>query len=126
MPPQTTVNRIVFIKRHYRTLEDLYTRVSDQVRLLMETGYVCVIFEVNVAEGAVIIEFNPNAKNEELQHPYWLFPDEIEHLSAYQREVEIEEHKDALSELEAELEEEEEEDIIESLIKPKKNKKGDA
>lgn len=125
MPSQTTVNRIVFIKRHYRTLEDLYTRVSDQVRLLMETGYVCVIFEVNAAEGAVIVEFNPNAKNEELQHPYWLFPDEVEYLSEYQRDVEIEQHKDELNKLLSEKEEEEEDDLFSEPINGKKNK-GDA
>lgn len=126
MSGKETVNRIVFLKRNYRTPQDLYSRVTEQVQLLMETGYVCVVFEINAQDGAVIIEFNPNAKNEELQYPYWLFPDEIEFLAAYQREVKIEEHRDELNRLEAEREEDEDEDIIESMTKPKKTNKGDA
>jgi hypothetical protein len=92
----------------------------------MEIGYVCVVFEVNYNEGAVVIEFNPNAKNEDLQHPYWLFPDEIEFLKDYQREVEIQEYQEELDRLKSEKIEEEEEDIITSLSKPKKKSKGDA
>jgi hypothetical protein len=122
MPSKETVNRIVFIKKHYRNPEDLYIRISQQINLLMETGYICVVFEVSSLEGAIILEFNPNTKNEELQYPYWLFPDEIEYLVPYQRDVEIEQHKDEINKLESEKEDKEEEDILESLIKPKNNK----
>jgi hypothetical protein len=122
MPSKETVNRIVFIKKHYRTPEDLYSRVSQQLHLLMETGYVCVVFEVQALNGAIILEFNPNTKTEELQYPYWLFPDEAEYLVSYQRDVEIEKHKDELNRLESEKEEHDEEDILESLINPKGNK----
>jgi hypothetical protein len=124
MSSKETVNRIVFIKRHYHSLEALYSRVAQQVQLLMETGYICVLFEVNAIDGAVIIEFNPNAKSEELQHPYWLFPDEIEYLTSYQRDVEIEQHKDDLNRLEAEKDEDENKDIIDSILNPDKNGNG--
>jgi hypothetical protein len=123
-----SINRIVFLKRSYRTTEELYARVSQQLHLLMETGYVCVLFEINIhaGEGAVVIEFNPNSKNHELQQPHWLFPDEADYLETYKREVEIEEHKEELERLESEkYEEEEEEEIVAPIKKPKKNK-GDA
>jgi hypothetical protein len=124
---EAAVNRIVFLKRNYRRIEDLYLRISQQVQLLMETGYVCIVFEINAGEGAVILEFNPNTKNEDLQQPHWLYPDEAEYLRKYQRKSEIEEHKNELDELEAEqFMEEEEEEITSPIIKPKKNKKGDA
>jgi hypothetical protein len=125
--PETSFNRLVFLKRNYRRPEDLYLRISQQIQLLMETGYVCVVFEVNSGEGAIILEFNPNSKNEMLQHPYWLFPDEADYLETYKREIEIEEHKEELERLESEkYEEEEEKEIIAPIKKPKKNNKGDA
>jgi hypothetical protein len=124
---ETSVNRLVFLKRNYRRPEDLYLRISQQIQLLMETGYVCVIFEINAGEGAVILEFNPNSKNEGLQHPYWLFPNEADYLETYKREIEIEEYREELDRLESEkYEEEEEKEIVAPIKKPKKNNKGDA
>jgi hypothetical protein len=124
---EASINRLVFLKRNYRRIEDLYSRISQQIQLLMETGYVCVVFEINAGDGAVILEFNPNAKNEELQQPHWLYPDEAEYLRKYKRDNEIERHKDELDELEAEkFTEEEEEEITSQITKPKKNDKGDA
>jgi hypothetical protein len=125
--PNTSVNRLVFLKRNYRRPEDLYLRISQQIQLLMETGYVCLVFEINAGEGAVVLEFNPHTKNEDLQQPHWLYPDEADYLHKYQRDVAIENHKDELNELEAEkFDEEDEEEIVAPIKKPKKNNKGDA
>ena len=131
---KTSINRLVFLKRSYRTLEDLYNRLAQQIHLLMETGYVCVVFEINAGEGAIVLEFNPNSKNVELQRPHWLYPDEAEHLESYQRDVEIDNLEQELDELREKKELEEdifgEEDELEEILKdtPKKKKdnKGDA
>ena len=48
--PNTSVNRLVFLKRNYRRPEDLYLRISQQIQLLMETGYVCLVFEINAGD----------------------------------------------------------------------------
>ena len=100
----------------------------------METGYVCVVFEINAGEGAIVLEFNPNSKNVELQRPHWLYPDEAEYLESYQRDVEIDNLEQELDELREKKELEEdifgEEDELEEILKdtPKKKKdnKGDA
>jgi hypothetical protein len=121
-----TVNRIVFLKRNYKRVEDLYYRISQQVQLLMETGYVCVISEVYSGEGAIVIEFNPNAVNIDLQQPHWLYPDEAEYLENYQRDVEIDNLEQELDELreQKELDEDDVDEFFRS--EDKKNNKGDA
>lgn len=117
MVSTNTVNRIVFFRKNYKTPEEMHATVSRQMQVLMETGYICVVYEANFEGGVLVIEFNPNAKNEELQYPHWLFPDEAEYLKEYQTEVELQFHREEIDRLEGGIDEPNE---------PKKYPGGDA
>lgn len=123
----TTVNSVVFIERNYVTVADMYSRISEQIHLLMEMGYICVVRAIAQPERMIIIDFNPASPTEQDEYPQWIYADELEVVRRHRREVEIEMYKNEIARLEAEVESEENaEDDTTSNETPEPKWRGDA
>lgn len=56
--------------------EQLWEKVGEQLHLLIQAGYVCVVHEDEF--GIVVIEYQHNNRTYGYARPYWLYPDEEE------------------------------------------------
>lgn len=75
------VNRILFTKERFG--DELYIKVAQQVKILIEAGNLCTIFSPDDNPDVVIIE-HVSANPLSLQpYPYYLFPDEANYVSIY-------------------------------------------
>ena len=51
------VNRILISRRDFKTDDELYSKVAQQVRLLLEAGYTLVLRDEDVKGGEITIDF---------------------------------------------------------------------
>ena len=63
---------IVFTKEAFG--DRLWQVVGEQLKLLMEARYICVVKEDDV--GIVVIQFQHDEREWGYAYPYWLYPDE--------------------------------------------------
>ena len=56
--------------------EQLWEKVGEQLYLLIQAGYVCVVNEEEF--GIVVIEYQHNNRTYGCAHPCWLYPQEEE------------------------------------------------
>ena len=75
------VNKILFTKERFG--DELYIKVSQQIKILIEAGNICTVFSPDDNSDVVIIE-HVSANSLSLQpYPYYLFPDEANYVSIY-------------------------------------------
>ena len=67
------VNRIVLSKRDYASMDELYLKLAQQIRLLLESENTVLIQERDEGKGTFTIDFYPSDGQ---IHPYWLVEDE--------------------------------------------------
>lgn len=81
------VSRIVLNKRDYE--QQLWTKVAQQIQLLMESGYACTVYDADDSrKGLIVIEFALMTPMLGAPQPYWLTPDEADHLMSYRDSIE--------------------------------------
>lgn len=67
-------NTIVFAEEEFG--DRLWQAVSEQLKLLAEARYICVVKEEE--HGTVVIQFNYDRPEFGCAYPYWLYPEEEE------------------------------------------------
>lgn len=72
------VSSVVISRKDFKTDDELYAKVGQQVRLLLESGYVLVAEDVEEKGGTIVIQFMPSANAEpNTPKPFWLVPNEM-------------------------------------------------
>ena len=67
---------IVFTKERFG--DRLWEKIGEQLKLLIEAGYICVVFEDDT--DIIVIEFQQADNKYGTAYPYWLYPDEEESI----------------------------------------------
>ena len=107
------VNKIIFSKTDSNSKAELFTKIANQLSLLLESGYNCFISNSDPKGNAVTIEFciaDPTAKNRDIPQPCWLFLDELEYLGKYQLESILKQARDTVEDIKNELNQENDEE----------------
>ena len=68
------VNRILISRRDFKTDEELYAKVGQQVRLLLEAGYTLVLRDEDEKGGEITIDFKHTESD---LRPFWLTKQEM-------------------------------------------------
>lgn len=97
------INKIIFTKEHFG--DELYTKVSQQIQLLIESGNLCTVYNLNKDKDVVIIE-HVSANPLSLQpYPYFLFPDEAGYVSVYIAKKNIQQFQEEIEDIQNSLDE---------------------
>lgn len=80
---------IIFKKKERETKEELFRRVGEQLRLLLEENYLAVVRYDEPGLGIVVIEFghDEHLVNWGCSQPVWITPEEEEELIASKDEA---------------------------------------
>ncbi len=75
-------NEIVFCKKNEETKEELFQRVSKQLELLLEAGYIAVVRYDEPGLGIIVIEFEHDERLEYwgCSQPMWVTPEEADKI----------------------------------------------
>lgn len=73
---------IIFRKKDRETKEELFQRVGEQIRILLEEGYLAVVQYDEPGLGIIVVEFGPDDRfvHWGCSRPVWLTPEEEEAL----------------------------------------------
>lgn len=76
------LNEIVFSREKNETKEELFQRVGEQLKLLLEAGYLAVVRYDEPGLGIVVINFEHNdiLENWGCIQPMWVTPEEAEKI----------------------------------------------
>jgi hypothetical protein len=88
----TVINQITFNKRNFSSNETFYSKIAEQIQLLIETGNVISVATAVNEDGTsnddvVVIKYNPKDPKLMLPYPCWLYPDEIQYVALYHEET---------------------------------------
>ena len=78
------VNRLVISRRDFKTEEELYAKVAQITRVLLESEYQVLLHDADEKGGTIVIDFMPTDGN---VRAFWLTKDEMmsalnEHIDA--------------------------------------------
>lgn len=99
------VNTIIYTKKDFGTYNNLYSKVANQIQLLIETGNTIVIRGEATKSDTIYIEYAPQNPILGKPYPYWLLPYEANYVAAYHDKIEIEKYKQIAAGIEAAEEE---------------------
>lgn len=71
------VNKIMLTRREYPNKDDLYAAVSQQIRILLESGYVLVVNMVDEKGDCIEIEYSTYHTDADWPRPFWLVENEM-------------------------------------------------
>ena len=71
------VNRIVFSRREYPDKSELYAAVAQQIRFLLESGYVLVANKEDEVGDGIAIDYVMARHDDDWPRPYWLMKNEM-------------------------------------------------
>ena len=71
------VNRIVFSRREYPNKDDLYAAVAQQIRFLLESGYIVVANKEDKVGDGIAIDYSMAKDQEDWPRPFWLVKNEM-------------------------------------------------
>lgn len=71
------VNRIVFSRREYPNKDDLYAAVGQQIRFLLESGYIIVANKEDDVGDGIAIDYSIARDNDDWPRPFWLVQNEM-------------------------------------------------
>jgi hypothetical protein len=71
------VNRIVFSRREYPNKDDLYAAVAQQIRFLLESGYIIVANKEDEVGDGIAIDYSFARTNDDWPRPFWLVKNEM-------------------------------------------------
>ena len=96
------VNKIIFRRGDYKTLEEFYDIIFNQMKILIESNNVFSFHENPNAKGVYALQFNPsNTLNASATYPVWLNGEEIMYVSSFARDKAYEEAKQTVEEYES-------------------------
>lgn len=70
------VSNVVISRKDFKTDEELYTKVAQQIRLLLEAGYVIIAEDIEERGGTIVIQYSPADAGKNMPRPYWLLDNE--------------------------------------------------
>ena len=70
------VSNVVISRKDFKSDEELYLKVFQQIRLLLEAGYVIVAEDVEERGGTIVIQYSPANAGKNMPRPYWLVDNE--------------------------------------------------
>ena len=70
------VSNIVISRKDFKKDDELYLKVAEQIRLLLEAGYVIVAEDVEDRGGTIVIQYSPANAGKNMPRPYWLVDNE--------------------------------------------------
>jgi len=108
------VNVIIYNKKDFGTDVNLYSKIAQQIQLLMETNNVITIRSDEEKTGVICIEYGPRNPSLGYPYPYWLLPQEAIYVAEYHDKLELEKYKNFIEEL----------DEFENDYNKEKNKNG--
>lgn len=71
------VNRVVFSRREYPTKDELYAAVGQQMRILLESGYVIVATKEDEVGDGIAIDYSMVRNSDDWPRPFWLVKNEM-------------------------------------------------
>jgi len=71
------VNRVVFSRREYPNKEDLYAAIAQQIRILLESGYIIVANKEDEVGDGIAIDYSMVRNDEDWPKPFWLMKNEM-------------------------------------------------
>ena len=71
------VNRVIFSRREYPNKEDLYAAVAQQIRFLLESGYIIVANKEDEVGDGIAIDYSMAKSPEDWPKPFWLVQNEM-------------------------------------------------
>lgn len=76
------LNEIVFLRKDDETKEELFQRVGEQLKLLLEAGYLAVVRYDEPGLGIVVIDFEHNDILDDwgCVQPMWVTPEEADKI----------------------------------------------
>lgn len=95
-------NKIIFHKRQFNSIAELYLKVAQQLQILVESGYICTLYDGDDGKGLVVLEYNLADNSLGTPIPVWLLPDEIAYVERYQQQKYIAELREELESLDNE------------------------
>lgn len=95
-------NKIIFRRGDYKTQEEFYEVLFNQIKILIESGNTFSFHENPNYKGVYALQFNPSTFriDEDITCPVWLTGEEILYVSAFARKNEYEEAKQIVDEFE--------------------------
>ena len=82
------VNKVVLSRREYKDINDLYTAVAQQIRILLESGYIIVAAKDDELGDSIYIEYSIFNEKDSWPRPFWLMKNEM--LSAADEHIDNE------------------------------------
>jgi len=76
-------NKLVLNKCDYKSIEDFYQVVFQQIRTLLDTKQVFSMHENPKIKGMYVIQFGPSVIDENSTFPIWLDAEEIASITTY-------------------------------------------
>ena len=71
------VSNVVISRKDYKNEDELYQKVAQQIRILLESGYVLIAEDVEPRGGTIVIQYAPKDNESTTPKPFWLLPNEM-------------------------------------------------
>lgn len=71
------VNRVVFSRREYPNKSDLYEAVFQQIKILLESGYILVANKEDEVGDGIAIDYSISRDEDDWPRPVWLVKNEM-------------------------------------------------
>lgn len=81
LPMNNRVNLLIISKRDFPN--NFWEKVAMQLQLLLESGHICTVCELDGGKGTVGIEYVSLDPNQSSKIPYFLEPEEAELVEEY-------------------------------------------
>lgn len=85
------VSKVTLSKRDFD--DDLYLKIAQQIQILLESGHVLVIEDIDSGKGTIEISYVPADPMLGEPYPYFLLPDEAEIAARYHDKRMLETYK---------------------------------
>lgn len=87
-----TVSKVSYNRRRFKSDDDFYATVNQQITLLLKNNYIVSTFS-DIDTGSVIIEFSPYTPDNLCAVPVWISPEDFLEYLKYLSEKTDEEIK---------------------------------
>ena len=85
-----TVSKVSYNRRRFKSEDDFYATVNEQISLLLKNNYIVSTFS-DIDTGSVIIEFSPYTPDNLTAVPIWISPEDfLEYLNYLSEKTEDE------------------------------------
>ena len=91
-----SIDRINFVRSNFISDEEMWNRIKDQVKILIDAGYIVTIYQSSEYNGSISIGYVIDNPNSGKPFPYFLTKDEVTQVVEYKRKKLLKEYKDKM------------------------------